>query len=84
LSKQSKSKPTPIKESKAHLFIRLGIPRIEKVLKALRILGNCANRSSYEYSQEQIDKMSITLSEALEKTITKFHDTKKEQESFKF
>jgi len=84
LSKQSKNKPTPVKETKALLFLRLATPRIEKVLKALRILGNCANKSSYEYSDKQVDKMSETLVKALEKTIVKFHDTKKEQESFKF
>lgn len=74
----------PIKESKADLFIRLGKPRIERVLKALRILGNCSKTSRYEYTPEQIDKMSIRLSEAVEKTILKFHDTKKELETFEF
>lgn len=84
MSKQSKSKTTPVKESKADLFIRLGKPRIEKVLKSLRILGNCSNKSNYEYSDEQVDKMAIRLSEALKKTILKFHDIKKEEESFEF
>lgn len=84
MDKTPKNKKEPIIESKADLFIRLGKPRIETVLKALRILGNCSNTSRYEYTSEQIDKMSIRLSEALEKTILKFHDTKKEQESFEF
>ena len=84
MDKTPKNKKVPIKESKADLFIRLGKPRIEKVLKALRILGNCSKTSSYEYTSEQIDKMSVRLSEALEKTILKFHDTKKEQGSFEF
>ena len=84
MSKKPNAKNPTIKDTKAELFIRLGTPRIEKVLKALRILGNCSNKSNYEYSNEQVDKMSITLSKALEKTILKFHDTKKEQESFKF
>lgn len=84
MAKKDKPVPVPIKETKAMLFIRLGTPRIEKVLKALRILGNCSNKSNYEYTPEQVDKMSIRISEALEKTILKFHDTKKEQESFEF
>ncbi len=82
-TKKPKVKAIP-KETKAELFARLAKPRTEKVMKALRILGNCSNRSSYEYTDEQIDKISITLVKALETTITKFHDTKKETESFEF
>lgn len=84
MAKKPNNKKPSVKESKAELFIRLGIPRVEKVLKALRILGNCSNRSNYEYTPEQIDTISETLVIALEKTILKFHDTKKEQESFQF
>lgn len=72
------------KESKEDLFNRLAKQRVEKVLKALRILGNCSNKSNYAYTPEQIDKMAITLSKALENTIIKFHDTKREEESFEF
>ena len=84
LAKKTNNIKTAEKESKVELFLRLATPRIEKVLKSLRILGNCSNRSNYEYTDEQVDKMSIILSKALEKTIVKFHDTKKEQESFEF
>ncbi len=72
------------KESKTDLFNRLGKARVVKVLDSLRILSNCSNKSSYEYTKEQVNKMSKTLTLALEKTILKFHDTKKEQESFEF
>lgn len=72
------------KESKVDLFNRLGKARVVKVLDSLRILGNCSNKSSYEYTKEQVNKMSQTLTLALEKTILKFYDTKKEQESFEF
>ena len=84
MSKKSNKVNDPVKESKTELFLRLAQPRVEKVLKALRILGNCSNRSNYEYTPEQIDRMSETIVKALEKTIVKFHDTKKEQESFEF
>ncbi len=84
LAKKTNNIKTSVKESKTNLFIRLGIPRVEKVLKALRILGNCSNRSNYEYTPEQIDRISETIVKAVEKTILKFHDTKKEQETFEF
>jgi len=72
------------KETKAELFNRLAKLRVQKVLKALRILSNCSNKANYEYTQEQVNKMSITLDKALEKAIGKFRDTKKEVEAFEF
>jgi len=75
------SKP---KETKTELFIRLATKRVGSVLKSLRILGNCSNRSNYEYSKEQVDSINISLTKALLDTINKFIPSKKEQESFKF
>lgn len=72
------------KETKAEIFIRLAIPRVEKILKALRILGNCSNRSTYEYTQDQIQKIFSTIHKATDNTAMKFSKSKKEQESFKF
>ena len=78
------SKKPKVKESKSELFLRLAKLRTEKVLKTLRILGNCSNRNNYEYTQEQIDSMTIRLSEALENTLNMFHKSKKELETFEF
>ena len=72
------------KESKSELFNRLAKVRIEKVLKALRILGNCSNRANYEYTLEQVEKMSNVMNEALATTMLKFTPSKAEQESFEF
>lgn len=72
------------KESKSDLFLRLATPRVEKVLKSLRILGNCANRNTYEYTEQQVDKMMEKLDNAFTLTMTKFHNSRKQQESFKF
>jgi len=73
-----------VKESKEQMFIRIAIPRVQKILRSYRILGNCANRNNYAYSQEQVDKISTTLIKALENTIAKFQKSKEAMESFKF
>ena len=78
------SKKPKIKESKSELFLRLAKVRVQKVLKALRILGNCSNRNNYEYTQEQIDSMYEVLAKTLQTTIDKFTPSKKEQETFEF
>ena len=83
--KKAPIKKAPVKkqESKADLFIRLAQPRVRKILKSLRILGNCSG-NRYEYTQEQIDKISITLSEAMIKCLNKFTKSNEQQESFEF
>lgn len=83
-TKPTKLKSVKSKETKAQLFVRLGTQRIEKVLKSIRILGNCSNKGTYEYTPEQITKMSEKLTQALELMLIKFQNTKKEQEKFKF
>ena len=73
-----------VKESKEQSFNRLAKVRTEKVLKAMRILGNCSNRANYSYTKEQIDKISESLYESLGNMLSKFVQSKQEQESFTF
>lgn len=79
--KKPSAKP---KESKANTFKRIAEPRVVKVLSSLRILGNCSNRSNYEYTQEQVDSMFESIQVALNNAEGKFTPSKAEQESFKF
>ena len=87
-SKKKDFKPKPVvkkvKESKTDSFIRIAKPRVQSVLKTLRILGNCSNRANYNYTQEQTDKIFETIQEALNTTEAKFTPSKKEQEAFEF
>lgn len=46
-----------IKETKAERFKRIASKRTEKVLDALRKLGNCSNRGIYGYSNEEVTKI---------------------------
>lgn len=84
--KTDKGKPavSKSKETKSELFIRLGQKRVEKILKSLRILGNCSNRSNYEYTQEQVEAMFETIQQALNNNEAKFTPSKTEQEKFQF
>ena len=73
-----------VKESKEVRFSRLAKVRTEKVLRALRILGNCSNRSNYDYTEAQINKIGSELGLALDSTMAKFTKSKIEIESFNF
>lgn len=59
-------------ETKADRFRRLGIPRVSAVLDRIRILGNLSNRSLYEYTDEQIDKIENAVRNEFESVIKEF------------
>ena len=57
-------------------FKRLAQQRTNIVLKRLKVLGNCANRSAYEYSEEEINKIFAAIDRQVKDVKAKFHFTK--------
>ena len=55
-----KPKP-PLNESKKERFKRLAEYRTNEVLGKLKVLGNCANRQGYEYTEEEVKKIFDTI-----------------------
>jgi hypothetical protein len=53
-------------------FKRLAAKRTNEILKRLDILGHCANRSSYDYSREQIDQIILAIEKKVNEVKTKF------------
>lgn len=60
-------------EGRRERFLRLASQRTQDVLNRLRILGNCSNRSVYEYTQDDIDKIFDALKGQLKSVEAKFH-----------
>ena len=75
-------KESEVKESKAELFIRLAKPRTQKVLKAMKILGNCSNRNNYEYTESQVDSISNAIQNAVIDLLQKFKPKDSEIDEF--
>jgi len=75
---------TEKKETKSESFLRIAEPRVKSVLRAIRILGNCSNRTNYEYTQEQTEKIYMSIQENLDNMFAKFTPSNTEQETFKF
>ena len=71
-------------ETKAEKFVRLGEYRMNKVVKAMGQLEHLSNRSSYEYSDEQVDMMFAHLEQKLADCRTKFGNKKNGTKTFKF
>jgi len=60
-------------EEKRNRFRKLGEYRTNEVLKRLKVLGNCANRSAYDYTEEEIKKIFNVIDSKLREVKGKFH-----------
>lgn len=59
--------------NKRERFKRLAVYRTNEVLKRLKVLGNCANRSAYEYTEEEINKIFSEIERRVKEIKSKFH-----------
>lgn len=65
-----------LSENKRERFKKLAEYRTNEVLSRLKILGNCANKSAYEYTEEEINKIFSEIDRKLKETKAKFHINK--------
>lgn len=65
-------------ESKADRFRRIAEARVNKIIKTLRLLGNCS-RYMYESSEEQVNKIFSTLQQELDEAKAQFSPTKRKR-----
>lgn len=54
-----------MQETKADKFKRVAARRANDLLERIRILGNCSNRTTYEYEPEDVDRIFTELEKAL-------------------
>ncbi|MDR0676170.1 MAG: hypothetical protein LBF97_03915 [Elusimicrobiota bacterium] len=66
------------KDEKIDRFQRIAYKRKDDILEKLRIFGNCANKSSYEYSDVEIEKIFSEILEQFYKIKLKFKTEKTE------
>ncbi|MGC9968491.1 MAG: hypothetical protein ABSC29_02045 [Minisyncoccia bacterium] len=60
-------------ENKKDRFKRLATARTNGVLRSLKVLGNCANRSAYDYSEEEVNKIFSEIERRVREIKAKFH-----------
>ena len=63
--------------NKQDRFKRLATYRTNEVLRKLKVLGNCSNRSAYEYTEEEINKIFSEIEKAVRSTKAKFQFTRR-------
>ena len=63
-------------KNKRDRFLRVAQGRTVKVLRAIRILGRCSNKSSYEYTAADVEKIFAAVQEELDDAKRKFSGEK--------
>ncbi|MEW6675847.1 MAG: hypothetical protein AB1348_07610 [Nitrospirota bacterium] len=66
-------------ETRHERFKRIASKRTNDILEKIRILGNCANKSSYEYTEEEVNKIFSEIEKHLKLTKAKFLAGKRER-----
>lgn len=68
-------------ESKRDRFVRIAENRTNKIIDMIHLLGNCSNRSAYEYTQKDIDKIFNTLDSELKEAKRRFNKKESDKNS---
>jgi hypothetical protein len=68
-----------MKETKPERFKRIAGKRTNDVLDKIRLLGNCANRNTYEYSKDEVNKIFNEIEKNLKIAKLKYHPGEKQR-----
>ncbi|MBO8161843.1 MAG: hypothetical protein H0Z24_09455 [Thermosipho sp. (in: Bacteria)] len=73
---------TKKRETKRERFLRIAESRTKKVIKMIKLLGNCANRSTYEYSEEDVKKIFNAIEREVKMAKSKFEEGVYDEQEF--
>jgi len=59
-------------QEKTERFKRVAENRTNKIIDQIRLLGNCANKSNYEYTDEDVRKIFSAIENELKNTKMKY------------
>jgi len=66
-------------ETRNERFKRIAAKRTNDIIEKMRILGNCSNKSSYEYADEEINKIFSEIEKQVKLIKAKFLVGKRER-----
>lgn len=64
-------------QEKAERFKRVAENRTNKIINSIRLLGNCSNRSNYEYTDEEVKKIFSAIEAELKDAKAKYQSKSK-------
>jgi hypothetical protein len=69
-------------ETKRERFVRLAEARTNKILSMMRLLGNCASRNNYEYTEDDVRQIFSAIEKELKNTKAKYLGQDDEKEDY--
>lgn len=54
-----------MREHDREKFVQLANSRVNKAIKAIQLIGNLSNRSNYDYTEEDVNKIFRALSDEM-------------------
>jgi len=73
---KNKLQNIPQVQSREDRFKRIAANRTNEVLDRIRILGNCSNKSTYKYSEDEVNKIFRVLDQEIKNCKAKFTNKK--------
>ena len=70
-------------ETKRDKFVRLAEARTNKIIDMISLLGNCSNKSNYDYTDADIQKIFTEIDKELKNTKLKFSVSEVEDDKFR-
>lgn len=64
-------------ETREERFKRIASYRTNDIIHKVRLLGNCSNRSSYDYTEQQVTKIFSAIEREVKTAKARFTYTKK-------
>jgi hypothetical protein len=78
--KQKKIKGS--REVNEERFKRIASRRVQEILDKLRLLGNCANKGNYYYTEDQVKKIFSAVDDEWRKVKNEFNKGKSKNKEF--
>lgn len=69
-------------EAKHDKFIRVAEARTNKIINMIRLLSNCSNTATYEYTDEDVKKIFSALESELKACKSKYQDNRNQEGKF--
>ena len=69
MDQETEDKP---RKSKRERFLTVAERRTVRLLRDIRLLGNCGNRSAYEYTQEDVEKIFSAIQHEISRVRDRF------------
>ncbi len=73
----------PQRKTRRDRFLEIAERRTKALLRDIRLLGNCGNRSAYEYRDEEVEKIFSAIQDELDRARSRFRTDERREVEFK-